>query len=90
MMFDTEKSKIVFEVLPRKKKLEKIKSILAIFKNKSPIFAKLYEYVKDKDNMEESLLNLFYDLVMSLLGDLQDDLLLFDEKHILKKLKSDI
>jgi hypothetical protein len=79
-----------FVSLSHAKKLKKVKEIAALLKGKSGIFAQLHEYIRNKEDLDDGLLDFLYNLVMSLIDGMQDQLAISEEKNVLKKLKSAI
>lgn len=86
-MFDTQHAKENFSSLTHQEKIVKVKAILAHLKDKSIFFTKIYEYFKNKRNIEEVVLDYLYQVVMALVNNRQINELLVPEKDVLHTLK---
>jgi hypothetical protein len=89
-MFNTYQAKEAFNALSHQEKIAKMKEILSLLKKKSDFFAKMYEYFKNKQSIDDVVLDYLYQVVMALIYNQQTDELLVPEKEVLTSLKSRI
>jgi hypothetical protein len=65
-MFDTQEAVADFYTLAHVQKLKKVKEILRVFAKKSSFFADVQDHFTNQMDMQESVLDAIYSMVMSM------------------------